>query len=90
MAHLNGDPMDNRAANLAWKTKAQNEADKVEHETGNRGSRHGMHKLTEDEVREMRALRLKGWLQKDLAKRYGVSQTTVCSIFAGRTWAWLT
>ena len=88
-AHLNGNPMDNRAANLAWKTKSGNEADKVGHETGNRGSRHGMSKLTEDHVRELRALAASGEPQKDLAIRYNVSQTTISNILNGRTWGWL-
>src|SRR5512139_988904 len=41
VAHLNGDSLDNRAANLAWKTKAANEADKIDHGTTNRGSQQG-------------------------------------------------
>lgn len=89
-AHLNGDPMDNRASNLAWKTKTGNEEDKIDHETGNRGSRHGMHKLTEGEVRSIRARGAAGARQVDLAREFGVSQTQICSILRGRAWKWLT
>lgn len=89
VAHLNGNPMDNRPENLAWKSTAENEADKVSHGTSNRGSRHGMHKLTEEAVTEMRKLRAEGCSQALLAERYGVSQTQVSQVTRGLAWTWL-
>lgn len=51
------------------------------------GARHWKSKLTEDDVREMRRLRAAGWLQKDLAKKYGVDAGTVCWIVNRKSWA---
>jgi hypothetical protein len=73
---------------LEWKTHAENEADKLEHGTHNRGERHGCAKLSEAAVLEI--LALKGVeSQRNLAKRFMISQTTISYIHAGRSWAWL-
>jgi hypothetical protein len=82
-AHTNGHKTDCRAVNLSWKTPAENEADKVEHDTRAWGDRHGMHKLTEDEVRTIRASREQSIT---LARRHGVTTVTIRAIRARRTW----
>jgi len=46
----------------------------------------GNHKLTLDEVREIRAKYVAGTLQRDLADAYGVHQTAISSIVRGATW----
>ena len=49
------------------------------------GVRHGSSKLTEESVREIRSL----WPsvpQKDLAKRFGVHQSTISGVTNGETW----
>lgn len=38
--HLNGDPADNRAENLAWGTRKENAVDKERHGRTSRGKRH--------------------------------------------------
>jgi hypothetical protein len=73
---------------LSWKTTQDNERDKIEHGTTNRGERHGCHKLTEDQVRLIR--KTKGTVSSsDMAMKFGVSSSTVDGIRAMRTWAWL-
>jgi hypothetical protein len=73
---------------LSWKTQSENEADKLAHGTHNRGERHVSAKLTEAAAREIIAL--KGLERKNkLAKRFGVSATTIGDIQAGSKWAWL-
>lgn len=89
VAHLNGDSLDNRAVNLAWKTKIDNEADKVGHGTTNRGRRHGASKLTDDDIRAIRSAFRSGERQKDIGARYGVSQGHISMICNRRQWAWL-
>lgn len=51
------------------------------------GQKSGVAKLTEDDVRKMRAEYAAGARQVDLAARYGIWQGTVSSILRRRTWA---
>ncbi|MBD9519322.1 hypothetical protein IB262_05365 [Ensifer sp. ENS02] len=73
---------------MSWKTKAENEADKLKHGTKARGERHGSAKLTEQQVRSMRAL--KG-LESNavIAQRYGISERQTKLILNGGSWSWL-
>jgi len=89
-AHRNGIKTDNRSDNLRWSTRAENEADKIPHGVSNRGTRHGMAKLTAAEVAEIRDLLAAGRMtQWQIAGRYGVTDTAVRSIKTGKTWGWL-
>jgi hypothetical protein len=73
---------------LEWKTHAENMADRLVHGTLSRGERHGMAKLTEDDVRTIIAL--KGDVPRTkLAEKYSVSKGTIDHIYAGRSWACL-
>lgn len=54
-----------------------------------RGTRQWKAKLTNKSVIEMRRLRAEGWLQKDLATRFGVTPGTVCNILNGKAWSHL-
>jgi uncharacterized protein YjcR len=51
-----------------------------------RGQRSWMANLTEDEVREIRRMAADGVRGAYIAKKFGVRQTTVCSINTGRSW----
>lgn len=82
-AHHNGVRTDNRSSNLAWKTSQQNEADKVDHDVRAWGERHGMHKLKEEQVREIRASEETG---RALSRRYAVTESTISSIRRRRSW----
>lgn len=74
---------------LSWKSPSENNIDKLQHGTHNRGERNPLSKLSEQHVREI--LYLKGReLQKDTAARYGVSRRTVSHIQKGTRWAWVT
>lgn len=74
---------------LRWATGAENNQDKLAHGTHNRGERHNLSRLTEGDVRAIRASR-GAESQRALAKRHGVSISTIKDIHAGRTWGWLT
>lgn len=65
-------------------THADNVADKIAKGRGINGENHYLAKLTDDDVREIRASNLK---QHDLAKRYGVSQPTISEIQNRKVWA---
>lgn len=74
---------------LYWGTPSDNQMDRVQEGTANRGSRHGMSKLTESEVREIRLAARNGEIHRTIAERYGVSRRTVGHIVRGSTWSWL-
>lgn len=82
--HLNGDRGDCRASNLAWGTRSENQMDRVEHGTSNRGETHPMAKLTNEEVDEIARLLAEGVRNCSLAARYHVSPSTICCIKKGR------
>jgi hypothetical protein len=88
-AHLDGDPANCRADNLAWKTRKENAADMVRHGTVCLGEKHGWHKLTEAAVRLMRERHAAGAAKRALAREFGVSQMTVIRVLPGRSWGWL-
>lgn len=73
---------------LRWATKAENALDRVEHGTHNRGSRNAGAKLTEDQARQIKALRGTASYAQ-VAGMFGVSMTTVRKIMLGLKWAWL-
>lgn len=73
---------------LDWKTHKENIADKLIHGTHSRGERSVRAKITNDEAREI--LALKGVEpQSRLAKRFGVAPQTVSKIQCGKSWPWL-
>lgn len=73
---------------LRWATRAENQADRLIHGTDNRGKKHHYARLTEAQVREIRALR--GHVpQSQVAIQYGIGQPHVCAIQTGQEWAWL-
>jgi hypothetical protein len=99
--HLDGDKNNNAVSNLAWGTAAENAADRDRHGTTARGNRNGARKhpaqlahgerasnakLKEADVVAIRAAVDAGEPQRDVATRYGVSESTVSCIILGKTW----
>lgn len=82
--HLDGNRANSRLNNLAWGTRAENEADKINHGTDNRGERHGMAKLTTDQVK---AIREAFGSHRVIADRFGICQSHVSVIRSGKAWA---
>lgn len=81
--HGDGDPWNVAAGNLRWGTQKENESDKVDHDRRAWGVRHGMHRLTEDDVR---AIRASSESSGALSLRYGVTPDHIGSIRARRCW----
>lgn len=77
---------DNTPENLSWGTHRKNNGeDEVRDGTDNRGEKHGLHKLTSEQVLEIR--RLKGhMMHRDIAKRFGVDRATITGICSGKHW----
>ena len=85
--HLDGNNTNDRPYNLAWATQRVNQADKITHGTSLRGSRNHRTKLTEDDVRFIRAHPERAYL--DLAAELGVTHGAISGVRSGKTWAWL-
>lgn len=69
-------------------TAKDNARDSVSRDRSCRGERNGLAKLSSSDVREIR--RLRGVVtQKELARQFGVSRTTISHIHTNRVWAWL-
>lgn len=85
VAHRDGNPRNNRSDNLRWATRRQNMDDTIAHGTRAWGERHGAAKLTVQQVIEIRASR--DVSQRQLAERFGVYQSCISNIRAGRRWA---
>jgi hypothetical protein len=72
----------------AWKTRTENEDDRVKHGTDNRGTRQGRHKLKEHDVLAIRSLAGK-MTQSKIAEQFGVSISSIRSIQRRKNWGWL-
>lgn len=89
VAHNDGNSRNPQAANLRWATRAENHADKLRHGTHNRGQRHGLSKLTDEQAAEIIRLRKAGVQLRDLAAIFAVSLGCVRKLLSGESWAWL-
>lgn len=73
---------------ISWKTRSENQMDRIEHGTSNRGERCASAKLSKDDVREIRNLfGIKS--QSSIAKQFGVRDATIDAIRTRRSWSWL-
>jgi len=71
-------------------TDADNMTDKVEKGRQNKGETHGMAKLTEKQVVEIRELRASKHISyAKLGVKYGVSGSAIRDIIVGENWGWL-
>ena len=73
---------------ISWKTPSENFDDKRTHGTVVRGSSVSVSKLTEQQVREIRALKGK-MSQRAIGDLYGIKHSNVRNIFIGASWGWL-
>jgi len=89
VCHIDGDKHNNRSSNLKYATRAENGADRVGHLGGNKGERHGLAKLTEKSVLEIRQRAASGETRASLALGYGVSQAAIGHVIRRSRWGWL-
>jgi len=85
--HINGIKHDNRVENLEWATGSEN----VKHSLSNglkipqKGSEHGMSKLTEKKVLEIRKIGRTKTL-KEVAKIYNVDASLISLVLLNKIW----
>lgn len=84
--HLDGIRTNNHVSNLAWGTPCENSQDMILHGTSNKGGRHGMVKLTDADVLDIRARAASGESQTAIAKDFLVTQSNVSLIVRRRKW----
>ena len=89
--HIDGDRKNNRADNLEYVTQSENmlHAYRLGLESPTRGEAHGMAKLTEDNVHEIRRRLLRKETNKSIAARFNVCQQTISMIATGKRWGYL-
>ena len=73
---------------LRWATRSENELDKIVHGTSNRGSRHGVSKLVESDVIQIRNLYGTESASK-IGRKFGVCGSTILGMWHWKQWKWL-
>ena len=86
--HRNGIKRDNRVENLEWVSSSQNKQHAIKLGLmNNKGSNHGLSKLTERKVKTIkRLLKERKISQAEIARRYKVTPMTIVDIKYGVTW----
>jgi hypothetical protein len=87
--HLDGDPGNDSAANLAWGSPKENAEDTIAHGRTTKGTRNARAKMSEEVAREILVRRQNGESGRSLAHEFGVTEAAVCDLHKGRTWAHL-
>lgn len=85
--HIDGNPANNAASNLAWGTVAENAADRRKHGTQRIGGRHQFAIFTDQQADEIRQIAATGVGTRELSVRYGCSRGTIRNIITGRRYA---
>lgn len=90
--HKNGDKTDNRAENLEWVTGSENCRHALAEELYQmaRGEQRASAKLTEDNVREIRALARSGMFHRDIAAQFGVGRKAITKVVNFQRWKHVT
>jgi hypothetical protein len=84
--HNDGNPANNRLANLRWDTRKSNAADKVRHGRSVTGEKCPHHKLTERDIPLIFELRSEGMSQQAIGERLGVVQSVISAVLRGESW----
>jgi predicted XRE-type DNA-binding protein len=86
--HNDGNNLNNKVSNLRWDTPKSNSQDRIKHGTQARGEKHGMSKLNDEVVKDIKYLlektKMKQW---EIAEIFGVDQTTISRINIGKQWS---
>ena len=87
VCHRNGNPRDNRVANLRWGTHKSNVEDAMRQGTFARGSRRATAKLSEESIPDIRRLAHEGVSYNEIGRLFGVHHATIRSAVIGRSWS---
>jgi hypothetical protein len=84
--HKNLNRKDNRKTNLEWNTRKENNHHAIEMGAITWGSTRKGAKLNEESVREIKKLIQEKVKQRDIAKQYSISETTISEIKHNKYW----
>jgi len=91
--HLDGNVNNNKLSNLSYGTHGENMKDRTLHGrhfqsvVDNRGTKHGLSKLTDDDVIKIKTLLNNGRIsQKEIAALFDIHQVTISKIKLGKLW----
>lgn len=89
--HIDGCKSNNIISNLEWCTPAENERHSYDQlgKQALKGEQKNQSKLTEVEVKEIRDLYSRGYLQRELADLYGVGTRHISDVVNKKRWGWL-
>ena len=85
VAHLDGNPLNNKIENLKWVTQKENMSHKNIHGTQSYGEKNGNVKLTTEKVKFIKSNKDKFRII-DFARMFDVSDFAISSILKGKTW----
>lgn len=85
--HLNDNKDDNRLANLAWGTPADNVADRCRNGKTSRGSRHYASKFTISSLLAATKMRESGSTWQEIGDRFGVTKSNARKAVLGIHWS---
>lgn len=86
VAHLNGNPADNRPENLVWATAQENQDHRKLHGTDCRGGRNPNAKFAGGEIPLIRERAAQGESNASIARSYSVRTETIWAIVNGVNW----
>lgn len=84
--HNNMDRTDNRLDNLRWDTKANAVIDQIKRNLHKCGPKANKAKLTVMDVKGIKSLLRANMRQCEIAREYGVNQSSISDIATGKTW----
>lgn len=90
VTHLNGERIDNRVENLAYRTPRDNALDKRTHGTMVCGDNHHLAKFSDEQCRQMLADIQSGKTYVEVSQHFGVSKSTLWALKTGRIRGYLT
>lgn len=89
--HRDGNKQNNYYKNIEYVTALYNCQHAVEIGLFNtKGEKHHNSRLTENDIRSIRALSTTGLTCKQISSRFGVNRRTIGDVLSGSCWGWLT
>lgn len=86
VAHGDGVRDNNLLSNLRWATRLEQADDRRKHGTMLHGVRAKQSSLTDHDVTDIRRARIAGEKLRDLADRYGLTESSISRICSGASW----